>query len=300
MPGAFTTVNLSQLAAPAVVEQYSFEAILAAMVADLQSRDTAFSALVESDPAFKVLEVAAYREVLLRQRVNEACRAVMLAYAAGTDLDQLGANVNVQRLLITPADDTTIPPTPAVMETDEDFRARIQLTFEGYTTAGSEGSYVFHGLGADADVKDVAAVSPAPGEVTVYVLSRTGDGTASAELLDAVEAALNAEDVRPMTDQVTVQSASIVTYTVEAELVLYPGPDSSVVLAAAQAAIEAYTDGVHRIGYDVALSGIDAALHQAGVQRVNRTLPAANISISDGQAPYCTGITLTVAASTNV
>ena len=159
---------------------------------------------------------------------------------------------------------------------------------------------MYHGLSAGGTIKDISAVSPAPGQVVVYVLSRNGDGTASAGELASVAAALNAEKVRPMTDQVTVQSASIVTWSIQAELVLYPGPDSAVVIAAAQAAAQAYADSVHRNGYDVSLSGVYQALHQPGVQRVNLTLPAANIPIADGQAPYCTGITLTVAPDTDV
>lgn len=300
MAGAFTTINLSQLPAPDAVEQISFESILSAMVADLKARDPSFSALVESDPAMKILEVAAYREVLIRQRANEACRAVMLAFARGADLDQLGANFNVARLVVDPGDPLAIPPVEPTMESDDEFRQRIPLSLEGYTTAGSEGSYVFHGLSADGGVKSISAVSPEPGVVNVYVLSRVGNGTADEVLVDKVDAALNAERVRPMTDQVTVQSASIVNYAITAELVLYPGPDSAVVLAAAQAAAEAYAESVHRCGFDVALSGIDAALHQVGVQRVNRTSPVANVSVSDGQAPFCTAITLTIASTTNV
>lgn len=300
MAGAFTTVNLSQLAPPAAVEQISFEDILAAMLADLVARDPSFSALVESDPAYKILEVAAYRETLIRQRTNEACYAVMLAFATGSDLDQIGANYNVERLVLDEGDPDAIPPVEPTLESDEEFRARIPLSLESYTTAGSEGSYVFHGLSADGDVKDISATSPSPGDVTVYVLSRTDDGTASAELLDAVEAALNAEKVRPMTDNVTVQSASIVEYAITAELVLYPGPDSAVVLAAAQAAAEKVATDLHRIGFDVPLSQVYGALQQPGVQRVNLTLPAANVSIADGQAAYCTAVTLTVASATNV
>lgn len=300
MAGAYTSIDLSKLAAPAVVEQINFEDILAAMVADLQARDPSFTALVESDPAYKILEVAAYRETLIRQRVNEACRAVMLAYAAGPDLDQLGANVNVKRLVLHEGNANAIPPVPPTYESDNDFRARIQLSFEGYTTAGSEGSYVFHGLSADGEVKDIAAVSPSPGLVTVYVLSRDGNGTASGDLLAKVAAAVNAERVRPMTDQVTVQSAAIVNYSVEAELVLYPGPDSAVVHAEAMAALEEYVFAIHRIGYDVPLSGIYQALHRPGVQRVNLSLPAADVSVGDGQAAFCTGISVTVAPATNV
>lgn len=296
----YSAIDLSQLPAPSVIEALDFEAILAAMLADLRERHPAFTAVVESDPAYKILEVAAYRELLIRQRVNDAARGVMLAYAVGADLDHIGANYDVARLLIDAGDATAVPPVPPTYESDEEFRRRIQLSPEGYTTAGSEGSYVFHALGAAGDVKDAQAVSPLPGVVTVYVLSRTGDGAAPLALVAAVDAALNKETVRPMTDNVTVQSAAIVDYAVTAELVMYPGPDSEVVRANALAAIQAYVDGVHKIGYDVTLSGIYAALHQSGVQRVNLSSPAANIVIDDGEASYCTAITVTVAGVPNV
>lgn len=300
MAGAFTVIDISQLPAPEVVESLDFEAIFDSMLADLQQRDETFTALVESDPAYKIIEVCAYRELLIRQRVNEAAKAVMLAYATGADLDQLGANVGVQRLVITPADETTVPPTPAVMESDADFRARIQLSPEGYTTAGSEGSYVFHGLGASSDVKDVQATSPEPGKVTVYVLSRTGDGTAQQTTIDAVTSTLNDETIRPMTDQVTVLSANIVEYTIEAVLTLFPGPDSSVVLKSAIDAVTTYAETQRSIGYDVPLSGLYRALHQPGVQNVTLISPAASLVIGDGQASFCTNINVTLADDTDV
>lgn len=300
MAGSFTVVDLSQLAPPTIVEQISFEAIKASIIADIEAREPQFSARVESDPAYKIIEVCAYRELLVRQRANEAAKAVMLAFAEDSDLDQIGANFNVPRLLIDAGDPTATPPIDPTYETDPEFRARIPLSLEGYTTAGSEGSYVFHGLSADGDVKDIQAVSPTPGDVTVYVLSRTGDGEASPELLDTVTAALSSDDVRPMTDNVTVQSAAINDYVITAQLVPYPGPDPDVVLAAAQDAIEAYAASVHRIGYDVTLSGIYAALHQPGVQRVNLAAPTANIVTTDGEAPFCTAFTITLASSPDV
>lgn len=300
MAGAFTTVNLSRLPAPNVVEALDFETILADMVADLRARDSVFSAIVESDPVYKVLEVAAYRELMIRQRVNDAAKAVMLAFAVGSDLDQIGANYNVGRLVVEPGDPNAVPPVEPTLEPDSDYRARIQLSLEGITTAGSEGSYVFHAMSADGQVKDAAATSPAPGQVTVYVLARTGDGTAGEALLDIVEAALNAESVRPLTDQVMVQSAAIVPYTIAAELVMYPGPDAEVVRKAAQDAVTAYAESVRRIGYDVSLSGLYAALHQSGVQRVNLTSPATSVVIGDGEASHCTSITVTVSESTDV
>lgn len=302
MAGAFTTVNLSLLPPPPIVEPLDYETVLAAMIADLQARDPTFTALVESDPAYKILEVAAYREVLIRQRVNDAAYGVMLAFASAGDLDQIGANFNVQRLVIDEGNPDVVPPVPPTYESDADFRARIQLSFEGFTTAGSEGSYVFHGLSADADVKDIQAYGPpeTPGVVEVYVLSRTDDGTASSELIDIVEAALNAEDVRPLTDQVNVQSADVTPYTIEAVLTLYPGPDPEVVLEAAQTAVEEYAASVHRVGFNVAVSGIMKALHQPGVMTVNLIQPAADIVNEVGEASYCNAYDITAEEVTDV
>lgn len=292
---AFTQIDLSNLPAPTIVETLDFETILAAMLADLQARDATFDALVESDPAYKILEVAAYREVLIRQRVNDASRAVMLAYATGSDLDQIGALFGVARLTIVEADTEAVPPVAAVLESDTDFRRRIQLSLEGFSTAGPEGAYVFHALAADGDVLDASATSPNPGEVLISVLSRTGNGAAGSGLIAAVEEALNADTVRPLTDLVTVQSASIVNFSVHAHLYVYPGPDSAVVLNSALAALDAYLESVHRIGKDVTQSGIYAALHQPGVQRVSLTQPNANVTISATQAAHCTGINVTIA-----
>jgi phage-related baseplate assembly protein len=292
--GAFTAVDLSKLPFPNAVEVLDFETILAQWLADLQARDPAFTALVESDPAYKIMEVGAYREMLLRQRVNEAIKAVTLAYGAGADLDQIAARYNVQRLTLVPADDTTVPPTPAVMESDESLRRRVQLSFEGFSTAGPTGAYIFHTLGADARVLDANAESPVPGQVEVAVLSNIGDGTAPADLLAAVNATLSADDVRPLTDQVLVKSAELLPYSVSASLTLYPGPDGEVVLAAAQSALDAYVEKSHRMGRDITLSGLYAALHQEGVQNVTLTSPVANIVAEWDQAPWCTGTNVTI------
>ncbi|CAM8517931.1 TPA: baseplate J-like protein [Enterobacter hormaechei subsp. steigerwaltii] len=112
---------------PDIVEVLDYETILAerkttlvSLYSEEQQEAVARTLILESEPIVKLLEENAYRGVIWRQRVNEAARAVMLAYAAGSDLDQIGANYNVPRLVITPSDDTTFPPTPAVMESDTD------------------------------------------------------------------------------------------------------------------------------------------------------------------------------------
>jgi len=87
-----STINKYTLCCtPDVIEQIDYESLLSALRADLQARLPTFNAWLESDPIMKLLEVAAYREMLLRQQFNDRARSVMLAYALGADLDHLGA-----------------------------------------------------------------------------------------------------------------------------------------------------------------------------------------------------------------
>lgn len=308
---AYTPIDLSRLPSPAIVEVLDYEVILAQMLEDFRQRDPAYSAIVESDPAFKILEVAAYRELLIRQRINDALKSVLLAYSSGTitydgdtpryapgDLDHLGALLGVARKVLTPADPGAVPPAPALYEADVDYRRRIQLSLESFSTAGPRAAYAFHAL-THPLIKDVAVYGPSellaitPGDVHVYLLSTVDNGEANPDTVAAVSEILSAEDVRPLTDNVMVFSAEITHYEIEAELFTFAGPDPLIVLAAAEAAIDLYVAERHRIGATVTLSGIYAALHVAGVQRVALTKPTAAIETDEVTAPYCVGITLT-------
>jgi len=112
-----------------------------------------------------------------------------------------------------------------------------------------------------------------------------------------VNAALNDEDVRPVADRVSVQSAKIVNYEIVAELYLYPGPEAEPVRAASEAKLAAYITAQKRLGRDIRLSALYAAMHVEGVQRVNLIKPAADVVLDKTQAAYCTGFTLTVGGS---
>lgn len=92
-------IDLSKLPAPQLIEELDYEAILNEMRKKLRELLPEWSGYeLESDPANKVLEVAAYREMLLRQRVNEAARGVLIAFAQGSDLDHLAAFYPEKRL----------------------------------------------------------------------------------------------------------------------------------------------------------------------------------------------------------
>ena len=124
------TLNLTSLPDPAIIEALSFQTIFNDLKDDFSTRFSEYSALVESDPAIKLLEVAAQREVILRQRVNDAFKATLLAFAAGTDLDQLAA-YGLTRL---------------TDELDADLRERTINRIQGSSTAGGAAWYRYQAL----------------------------------------------------------------------------------------------------------------------------------------------------------
>ena len=288
------SIDLSQYPAPEVLEDLGYEEIFDEIKEHFLSQfpegeteaaekgvpTRAKAALlmdVEGNLVVKALQAYAYHAIQMRARVNDAAKATMLAYATGTDLDNLAAFYMVER---------------RDGESDTELRDRLVLAVDGFSTAGPVGAYKFHGLSADADVKDIGVQSPTPGQVLITVLSRSGNGTAAQALLDTVDAALNDEDVRPLTDQVVVQAATVNQYQIDADIWCYGNVDSAVVRAAAEEAAQAYADAMHRLGHDVTISGLHRALHQPGVQRVEINQPAASIVNDAHEAGFCTGVTV--------
>lgn len=131
------TIDMSLLPPPAFVKTPLFSDVKSNLLSELQILYPQFNALLESDPAVKLLEIVAYREIIITARVNQGMLAVLLAFAKGSDLDQIGANFDCLRLLITPANPDVIPPTEAVYESDDEYRHRIQLSWYARNTAGS-------------------------------------------------------------------------------------------------------------------------------------------------------------------
>ncbi|MEZ1353481.1 baseplate J/gp47 family protein [Pseudomonas aeruginosa] len=297
----FAAIDLSLLPAPSVVEPLDYEQIFAerkAYAVSLwpanQQAEVAATLELESEPLTKLLQENAYRETIWRQRVNEAALATMLASAKGADLDQVAANYNVQRLVVTPGDPSAVPPDAEVLEDDDSLRERAQMAWEGLSTAGPRNSYIFHARAADGRVGDASAVSPSPAVVVVTVQAAQGNGSAPTDLLAIVDAYLNDADRRPVADRLTVQSAQVLEYRVDATLYLATiGPESEPILDAARARLTAYVHQRRRLGMEVSESAVHAALHVEGVSKVTLS-NWSDIAATPAQAPYCVGITLTL------
>lgn len=294
-----STIDLSLLPPPSIVESLDFEVILterkAAMIAifPADQRDAIAATLaLESEPLTKFLQENAYRELLLRARVNKASVSNMLAWSTGADLDNLVANWNVARLTVQQGDPSAIPPVQTIMESDEALRERSLLAWDALSVAGPREAYRYHARTADGAVMDAEPTSPTPGVVDVYILAATGDGTPSAELLTKVTDYLTNEDRVPLTDNVHVKAAQILPYTLTISLFIpAAGPSAAAITAEAERRLTEVINPRRRIGVEVPRSLLEAALHVPGVRKVE-LVGWVDITPEAHQAAWCSGYTI--------
>ncbi|BEP32696.1 baseplate assembly protein [Wolbachia endosymbiont of Drosophila pseudotakahashii] len=249
-----------------IIEPLNFEEIFSRMKEELISRDESFTALVESDSAMKVLEVAAWRELLLRQRINEAVKSNLLKFATGEDLDNLAEFYGVER---------------QKEEDDERFRKIIKAKIIGWSTGGSKEHYRYHALSADSRVKDALVESPIPGKVQVSILS-TELSTLQEELLEIVKNQLNREDVRILTDTVEVVSCNMIEIDIHSKISI-KRPD--IIETVKKKFIEKFGT-TKRLGWKVTRSWIIANLFMEGVENVELIEPREDIVVKGNESAF--------------
>lgn len=280
-----TTLDLSQVPPPDLIEALSSDRIHAERIVDLKARFAARGIEFdvegsEADPGVILQETDGYRELLDRQRINDVARRRMLAYAKGTDLEHIGYLFGVQRL---------------VGEDDERLRRRIQLAPDAFSTAAyAPNAYVFHAMTADVRVEDAKAVGyesglVEPGGVIVAVLTPAATRT---EVMANVRARLFDGKVKPLTAVLELRAAIEVPYQVSGTILLADGPDPAQALSAANADLLAYQAKRRRIGATVAVKAIDAALVGPLVDDLAQRMPLANVDPGPLGVAVCTGNTI--------
>ncbi|MDN5248974.1 MAG: baseplate J/gp47 family protein [Alphaproteobacteria bacterium] len=245
---------------PNIIEKLSFEEIFSRMKEELVNRDQEFSALTESDPAIKILEIAAWRELLLRQRVNEAAKSNLLKFATGSDLDHLAEFYGVER---------------QDKEDDEHFRKRIKAKIEGWSTAGN---YRYHALSADSRVKDALVESLIPGNVRISILS-TELSTDIEELLEIVRNQLNKGDIRILTDTIEVINCKMVEVDVHSKITAI---SEDTIEAAKKQFVEKF-EASKKLGWNVTRSWIIANLFIEGVSNIELIEPREDVVIAGNE-----------------
>ncbi|MCB1502824.1 MAG: baseplate J/gp47 family protein [Bauldia sp.] len=280
----FSAIDLSALAPPDIIETLDYEAIVKEMRDDLVARFPLIAGVIdlESEPARKLIETFAYRELRLRARINDGARAVLVASSYGTNLDHLAALFGTAR---------------QDAESDDRLRRRIQLAPEAFSVAGPEGAYQYHVLTVAPWVRDVSAIMTHPGVVRVTVLCSGPDPIPSEGEREAIRLHLRDEAIRPLTDVVQVLPPMVRTVTIEARLTLYPGPDAGVVQSRAKAALGDWLERNRMLGMNLRRSAIFARLHPEGVHSVELIAPAEDIVLDDTEVYAIDGMTITTAST---
>jgi phage-related baseplate assembly protein len=270
------------LPAPAIIEEIDIEALLTAKVGRLQNNfDVAglpyTVSTSEYDPAVIQLQGAAYDDARLRQRINEAVRANLLAFALGSDLDQLGAFHSVVRM---------------AGEDDDRYAYRIVLKNADRNSGGTAPRIEFLAMSADIRVKDVVAYTIGRSPVIhLPVLSIDNNGVADAALLAAVDGAVNDPSNRMINDTIEPKAAVQQVVDIAADVWLLPDAPTSDVDAIEPAMRMAWAeDG--KLGRDLTLSWLSAQLQRGGVQRVEIMAPAAAVEAPFDQAIAIGDVTL--------
>lgn len=262
---------LSQLPPPQVVEQLDYEVLFARQTAKFKALWSEVRAanpdaglpdydvaMLETDPPVIVNEAESYRELLIRQRVNEAAVARLLAFATGGNLDHLAAFYDVVRM---------------AGEKDDRLKQRVILAIQGRSTGGTEARYKYIALSAEIHVRDaiVYTVGRSP-VINVAIFSDAADGVANASLIAAVNAALQAGDSRMVNDTIIVRTA--VRRVVDLVANVWLLPDTSIgLLATMETTLRDAWANTQSLGRDLTERWWTARLMLEGVHKVEPVTP---------------------------
>lgn len=300
-----STVDFSQLLPPSLITELSYEAIFTKRKESFislydASEQQAVRELLqrESEPVVKLLQENAYLEMLYQAKCNADARSLLLAYAEKSDLDHLAlTEYGLTRLVVTPANNTVIPPIDTVYESDERLRERCLLSFDGMNTAGSANAYRYFALSADGRVDGIKVRSDEANPYLLDIVITQVDsinGEASAELVTAVQKVLDPDHVRPVCDRPTVKSSSATNYQIEAQLYVGKNAEDALLLEAANIRLDKYIKNAQKNGESIYRSAIYAALHVDGIQRVVITSPVNDLVMDSYHHPFCIAKTIAI------
>lgn len=165
------------------------------------------------------------------------------------------------------------------IESDENYRERIQIAPESFTTAGSDNAYKYYARSAHSDIIDVAVLTPPttqPGHVNIIPLM-TGGNIPSDEIIQAVYDSCNAEDVRPDTDYLTVSKPEVVNYDINLRYWIdekNSGSSAAIINKVEQAVNDFVSWQRISLGRDINPSELNKRVIEAGAKRCDIISPS--------------------------
>jgi len=327
-PSRFPVIRPELLQRPSVLESISSDQIIADRMTRFQVRwaeeDPPNAAQydvksLEFDPIKIITENAAYFELLIRDRVNQAARAVMLAYAFGSNLDAIASRYP-----------GGVPRQEG--ESDDNYRRRIWLSPNILGPHGTTESYAFYALSAlGANVlRDAAAFTTrGTGVVTIPILVNKPTLALSEQqvmalvqkqmqtgLIDPLKISFETDPGDPpiptpdqvlqvyryiiadtrkgLTDEIVIARPKVVTTRYDISLWTFPGYDTAGVLTNVVTGLMQLIEQQRWLGVDHTVLSIDGVLTAAGGV-YNRTIrqPAGDVIVGLDSVVRVTGIDIT-------
>lgn len=173
------------------------------------------------------------------------------------------------------AENITTTSGGAEKEDNESYYERMRDSMESFSTAGPINGYIYWTKTVSPAVLDVAVTSPEACYVDVRVILRDGQ-EATETVLKEIEEALNASDIRPLTDIVTVSAPETVDFSVDATFwIAQPNRESA---AAIEREVRAAVDSfiiwqTSKMGRDINPSYLTKLMMDAGAKRVEVRQP---------------------------
>ena len=287
---------------------------------------------LEFDPIKINQELNAYFELLVRDRVNQACRAVTLAFAVGSNLDAIASRYpyGIPRMqwdafgnLITP-EMLAANIQVATTESDDVYRQRIWLSSNILSLNGpGQGtfeSYVFWALSTPIFVGDVplkhasALTQPGTGHVYIPIMSTSSMNTTWTTSIDGntwtlipgtkpVPTATQIEAVyeyitepntarKGLTDIISVLPPKVISPAINVQLWLFPGVDKKTLMTEIAAAMVTFLQAIQWLGADLTMLALQGVFVQAGVYDTNIISPTASIDVGVDGCINVTSVTL--------
>lgn len=158
-------------------------------------------------------------------------------------------------------------------ETDDEYRERLRETPFRFSVAGPANAYESIAMSVSNQIADAKAYSPSAGEVEIAIVLNDGViPDAEAEIITEVLAACSDENVRPLTDHVSVVPATPVAISINATYYVANG-DTSVAAAVLQAVEEYKSWQCEKIGRDINPDHLRELMRNAGAAMINITSP---------------------------
>ena len=310
-PSRFSVIRPELLPTMQVLESIGTEDILARRMQQLliiwNNHDPPNAAQydvqgLEFDPIKINQELNTYFELMVRDRVNQACRAVTLAFAVGSDLEAIASRYpyGVPRIeydangnQITP-DQLAAGAVPVTTETDAVYRERVWLSPNILSLngpgQGTYESYKFWALSApqfqgESMLRDASCFTKAgtgnvyipimadsfapvstldPVTKNVYTTVFNNNPIPTKNQISAVYQYITASGVarKGLTDVVSILAPKMISTSINARVWLFPGVDKASTMLAVMQSVNQLVAAIRWLGADLTMMSLEGAFSQ--------------------------------------